>query len=146
MQLDHVRPIVELEIGEASDAIVLDFILAFLQHDSDDIVGEAKMSAHQVGPALVVELVDRLVWLVGRGEHEEGPIGEEAQVPVVLDQVHRPVELVLEAALAVPYVAGFADVAAVEADPRPFNVHLAPRFVLRVLVQQYFPSPDSEEG
>lgn len=146
LQLDHVRPIVELEIGEASDAIALDFILVFLQHDRDNIVGEAKMSAHQVRPALVVQFVDRLVWLVGRGEHEDGPIGKESKVAVVLDQMHRPVALVLEAALAESDVTGFADVAAVEADSRPFNVHSAPRFVLRVLVQQNFPSPDSGMG
>lgn len=49
------------------------------------------------------------------------------QVSVVVDDMPRLVELVLEAVLSETQVGGLADVASVEAQAHPLHVHLPPR-------------------
>lgn len=48
------------------------------------------------------------------------------KISVVLHQEPGPVQLVLEAGLPVPQVAGLADVASVQQQARPVEVHLTP--------------------
>ena len=65
--------------------------------------------------------------LVGRGQHQQLAVGEEAQQPVVVHHVPRPVALVLVAVrLAGADVRGAADVAAAEVQVGPGEVQLAP--------------------
>lgn len=57
--------------------------------------------------------------------------------------MNRPVELVLETVFTVTHVAGFTDVASIEMDAMPFNVHLPPRKIRAAMERTQLHAPDS---
>lgn len=63
---------------------------------------------------------------IGRGQHQNHSFREEPQVAVIGYKVPGSVELVLEAVLAVSYIGGLANIAAVEEQAGPFEEHVAP--------------------
>jgi len=74
----------------------------------------------------VLQLGDALRRLIGACHHQHLAIGHESNVTIVLHQLHRPVELILEAVLAHSQVRGLADIAAIEEHSLPTDEHVAP--------------------
>uniref|UniRef100_A0A182N7H9 Uncharacterized protein n=1 Tax=Anopheles dirus TaxID=7168 RepID=A0A182N7H9_9DIPT len=71
--------------------------------------------------AALLQLHDALLRFVGRCQHQNLTVGKKAKVSIVLHQLHRPVELILEAVLTRAQIAGPADVAPVEEYARPID-------------------------
>lgn len=90
----------------------------------------------------IPQLVNRLRRIIRCSQHQHLAVGKEPHVSIVFDQMNGPIELVLETVFAIAHVAGLTDVASVELDAMPFDVHLTPRQIRAAAQHTQLNAPD----
>jgi len=86
-----------------------------LQHQSNAVVVKPVVTNENRGISrqTMLQRVDAALSILGRRQHENAALREKSEISVVLDEMPRPIKLILKAVFTVTNVSRFADVTTV---------------------------------